>query len=133
MNKNVWKYNKKVQAGFSYSGAMFMVCVLAFLVKSMAAVAPAYYEYYTITKIIRNMYQEMRMESRSVQEVQSSIDNRFQINNIKRQAKDFKYEKDDKNFSIVVEYEVREKFVGNLDVVMSFKKTFESSSAKSEE
>ncbi len=133
MGNNMWKYNKKVQAGFSYSGAMFMVCVLAFIIKVLATVAPAYYEYYTITKIIRNMYQEMRMESKSVAEVQSGIDNRFQINNIKRQAKDFEYEKDDKNFRIIVDYEVREKFGGNLDVVMSFKKTFESSSAKSEE
>lgn len=113
------------QRGFSYVGLLSVIAILGMLLKVVAAVGPAYYDNYTIDKIIISLFRDGR--ANSVADFKRGLSDRFQINNIRdKSPDDFEYEFEDKMLTVIVDYEVRQPFMGNVDVVMTFKKTYGS-------
>jgi hypothetical protein len=113
---------RRYQLGMSSTGIMMLVMMFAFIVKVSAVVAPAYYDNYTINKIIDSLYRDGR--AGSIDDFKRALGDRFSINNIAgRTPEDFIYSIEDKKLTVVVDYEVRKNFVANLDVVMHFKQT----------
>ncbi|MCD6060296.1 MAG: hypothetical protein K0S16_607 [Moraxellaceae bacterium] len=116
---------RRWQKGISYLGILAWIGAGGLIIKVAAAIGPAYYDYYTIDKIIVSLFRDGR--GNSVADFKRGLENRFQINNIReKKADDFQYSFADKKLTVIVDYEVRKKFVGNLDVVMHFKKTYGS-------
>ncbi len=116
------------QSGMSYLGVMFILIIFASILKLTAAVGPAYYDYYTIDKIITSLYREGRVGS--IDDFKSALSNRFQINNIRDKSPDsFNYSMDSGTLVVELDYEVRSNLVGNLDLVAHFKKTYDSDKA----
>lgn len=106
-------------------GIMIAVVVFAIVIKVFTSVGPAYYDYYTIDKIISSLFRDGR--GTSVEDFKRGLSDRFQINNIRgKSPDDFSYSFEGRKLTVDLDYEVREKFVGNLDVIMSFKKTYSS-------
>ncbi|MCC2639067.1 MAG: hypothetical protein K0Q68_2786 [Moraxellaceae bacterium] len=113
------------QRGFSYVGLLSVIGILGMLLKVVTAVGPAYYDNYTIDKIIISLFRDGR--ANSVADFKRGLSDRFQINNIRdKSPDDFEYEFEDKMLTVIVDYEVRQPFMGNVDVVMTFKKTYGS-------
>lgn len=111
------------QRGVSMMGMMVAVIILATIVKVSASIGPAYFDYYTIDKIISALYREGR--TTTVDDFKRALSDRFQINNIRNKSPDdFEYKMEDKKLVVILDYEVREKFVGNLDLIMHFKKKY---------
>lgn len=116
------------QSGMSYVGVMLILIVFAGILKVTAAVGPAYYDYYTIDKIISSLYREGR--TGSINDFKSALSNRFQINNIRdKSPENFNYSMDGGPLVVELDYEVRSNLVGNLDLVAHFKKTYDSDKA----
>jgi hypothetical protein len=116
---------RRSQRGMSYSGVMIAVMLFAGLIKVVATIGSDYYDNYTIGKMIESLLAEGRTGSPA--EFQRALSDRFQINGIRnRTPDDFFYEMDGKTLIVTVDYEVRKNFVGNLDVVMNFNKTYSS-------
>lgn len=102
-----------------------LIGFLGVLIKVVATVGPAYYDSYTIDKIIVSLFRDGR--ANSVADFKRGLGDRFQINNIRdKSPEDFEYGFEDKNLIVNVDYEVRKPFIGNMDVVMHFKKTYSS-------
>lgn len=113
------------QRGFSYVGLLTLIAILGVVLKVVAAVGPAYYDNYTIDKIIISLFRDGR--ANSVADFKRGLSDRFQINNIRdKSPDDFEYEFEDKMLTVNVDYEVRQPFMGNVDVIMTFKKTYGS-------
>lgn len=113
------------QRGFSYVGLLTLIAVLGVLLKVVSAVGPAYYDNYTIDKIIISLFRDGR--ANSVADFKRGLSDRFQINNIRdKSPDDFEYEFADKMLTVNVDYEVRQPFMGNVDLIMTFKKTYGS-------
>lgn len=113
------------QRGFSYVGFLALIAILGFMLKVVTAVGPAYYDNYTIDKIIISLFRDGR--ANSVTDFKRGLADRFQINNIRdKTPDDFEYEFEDKRLTVNVDYEVRQPFMGNVDVIMTFKKTYGS-------
>lgn len=113
------------QKGISYIGVLALIGLFGMLIKVVATIGPAYYDNYTIDKIITSLFRDGR--ANSVADFKRGLSDRFQINNIRdRDPDDFEYVFEDRQLTVVVDYEVREPFMGNLDVVMHFNKTYGS-------
>lgn len=113
------------QSGMSYLGVMFILMIIGGVMKVSAAIGPAYYDYYTIDKIITSLYREGR--AGSIEDFKGALSNRFQINNLRdKSPNDFNYSMDGGSLVVEVDYEERSKLVGNLDLVAHFKKTYDS-------
>lgn len=116
---------RHAQRGASFLGIMIAVIIFAVAVKLFTAVGPAYYDYYTIDKIISSLFRDGR--GNTVEDFKRGLSDRFQINNIRNKSPDdFSYKFEDRKLIVELDYEVREKFVGNLDFIMHFKKTYTS-------
>lgn len=116
---------RRWQKGMSYLGLLTLVALGGAIVKVAATVGPAYYDNYTIDKIIVSLFRDGR--ANSIEDFKRGLADRFQINNIRnRSPDDFNYSFEDRKLVVDVDYEVREHFVGNIDVVMHFKKTYGS-------
>lgn len=116
---------RRLQSGMSYLGVLALIGFIGMLIKVAAAVGPAYYDNYTINKIIVSLFRDGRANSLS--DFKRGLSDRFQINNIRdKNPDDFEYSFEGKKLTVTVDYEVRKPFMGNLDVVMHFKKTYGS-------
>lgn len=115
----------KSQRGASMMGVMLFLIILASIIKVFATIGPAYYDYYTIDKIIHSLFRDGR--GNTAEDFKRGLSDRFQINNIRNKSPDdFTYRFEGKKLVVELDYEVREKFVGNLDLIMHFKKTYGS-------
>ena len=116
---------RRSQLGMSYMGVMLTVMILASIVKIVATIGSDYYDNYTIGKMVKMLLAEGRGDS--VEGFKRARYDRFQLNGIRdKKPDDFEYRVEGKNLVVIVDYEVRKNFVGNLDLVMHFNKTYNS-------
>ncbi|MDF2444777.1 MAG: hypothetical protein K0S46_13 [Moraxellaceae bacterium] len=116
---------RRLQSGISYLGVLALIGFIGMFIKVAATVGPAYYDNYTINKIIVSLFRDGR--ANSVNDFKRGLSDRFQINNIRdKNPDDFEYAFEGRQLTVTVDYEVRKPFMGNLDVVMHFKKTYGS-------
>lgn len=114
---------RRWQSGMSYVGLLTLFGIIGAGIKVSAVVGPAYYDNYTIDKIIISLFRDGR--ANSIEDFKRGLSDRFQINNIRdKTPDDFQYTYEDKKLTVVVDYEVRKPFLGNIDVVMHFQKTY---------
>ena len=120
---------RRRQSGMSYVGVMFIIMIVGGVIKLIAAVGPAYYDYYTIDKIISSLYREGR--TGSIDDFRRGLSDRFQINNIRdKSVDDFNYSMDGGSLVVGLDYESRSNLVGNLDLIAHFQKTYGSDDAE---
>lgn len=113
------------QLGMSYLGILVAVAIFGGIIKVVATIGPAYYDNYTIDKIIVSLFRDGR--ANSIEDFKRGLSDRFQINNIRdKTPDDFDYKFDDKKLIVDVDYEVRKPFIGNVDLIVHFKKTYGS-------
>lgn len=116
---------RRYQKGISMVGVLTLIGVMAIFIKIGATVGPTYYEFYTVDKIIASLYRDGRASS--VNDFKRALSNSFQINNIRdKDPDDFEYQFEAKRLTVIVDYEVRRPFIGNMDVVVHFNKTYGS-------
>lgn len=116
---------RRYQQGMSYMGVLLAVAIFGSVIKIGSTVGPVYYDNYTIDKIISSLFRDGR--GTSIADFKRGLSDRFQINNIRdKSPDDFNYSMEDKKLVVVVDYEVRKPFIGNLDLIMHFKKTYRS-------
>ncbi len=85
---------------------------------------PIYLESYMVDEILEEVALESRGRERNKNQIWSSIYRRFTINNIKNIKKEhFSYKKEKGKTIISLTYEVRTKLVGNIDGILSFKRS----------
>lgn len=118
--------NRRSQRGMSMFGIALILSVLFVFGKLALGILPSLYDNYAIGKIIETMFREVPVDAKGVNDVQADINRRFDINQIKRRAKDFQISKDGNKITVVVEYEDRVPFFANVDLMMRYNKTYTS-------
>lgn len=114
---------RQKQTGISYIGVMVIIMIVGSLLKVVSAVGPAYYDYYTIDKIIGALYRDGRTSS--IDDFKRALSERFTINNLRDRSPDeFNYKMEGNSLVVDLDYEVRKNMTGNLDVIVHFKKTY---------
>ncbi len=118
------KYLARQQRGIGLLGWMFIIAVALFFALLGMKMVPAYINYFDMVKVMESMAQDPSLKEAGTVQLKNSFLRRIDINGIYDFPKDgFKVDRSRGEGTILrVDYEKREPLVGNVDVVMHFKK-----------
>lgn len=125
--------NIRAQRGVSYWGVMFGIMLAVLVVKAALITWPAYWD----NKLINESINEKLRSSTSADPAQfvKDIEGQLSRNNIRdlKPTDIMKVSTDNSNLIVDTDYEVRQKYLGNVDLVISFKKRFDQRAIKAGE
>lgn len=115
---------KKRQNGMTFIGILIVVAVIAFFVVVAIRLLPMYQEYYSVVSILETMKPEMRDDDLTKAEAKRLLNARFNTGYVfSVKPEHIKLLRNRGNTAvkkIVIDYEVREPFIGNIDIVGTF-------------
>lgn len=121
------------QRGLSYWGVMFGVILFVIVVKAATATWPVYWDNRIVNEIVIERLKAVDNKT-SPELFKSGVIEQFGINSINDlNFKDMAQVYSEGGLIVEVDYEVRRPFIGNIDLVMSFKKRFDQKAIKAGE
>ena len=119
---------KNKQKGLTAISLLFIVVIFTFVVLSLLKIIPIYFDSFKVNDVVTSMQDERGLGDKSNNEISAMIIKRLKLNQVSGISKDNVYiEKAKNSVFIDIEYEVRKAMFGNLDVIISFKKSVEAS------
>ncbi len=123
----------KSQQGSSYLWTMVQVFMVVLIAKAALSLIPAYLDDRIINGQIKEMLQ--KQPNLSLAEFAEDANRRFEINSVR----DLKFNdiakinvQADGHFVVQKNYEIREPYLSNIDLVLHFEKSFDQNSIKTE-
>ena len=118
---------KNKQKGLTGVSIMVILVVIAFAAVIFLKIMPIYFDSFKVGDVVSSMKEERGLGDKSNREITSMILKRLDVNMVSDVTKeDISIEKIKNIVYIDIEYEVRKQMFGNLDVVVSFKKSAEA-------
>ncbi|MDC4293984.1 DUF4845 domain-containing protein [Acinetobacter baumannii] len=121
---------RKAQQGTSYLAILFGVAIFAIAVKAVLAVWPAYWD----DRVINNQITELMQQSSAditPQKFMTQMDQRLEMNNIRDlHFKEIAEVFNQPSLTVKKKYEVRKPFLLNIDLVLTFEKSFDKTSVQ---
>ncbi|MFJ1518914.1 DUF4845 domain-containing protein [Acinetobacter sp. ABJ_C1_1] len=121
---------RKAQQGTSYLAILFGVVIFAIAVKAILAVWPAYWD----DRVINNQITELMQQSSAdttPQKFMAQMDQRLEMNNIRDlHFKEIAEVFNQSGLTVKKKYEVRKPFLLNIDLVLTFEKSFDKTSVQ---
>jgi hypothetical protein len=106
---------------------MALLVVIAFVAIIFLKIMPVYFDGFKVGDVVTGMKEERGLGDKTSNEIKTMILRRLDVNMVSDVTKeDIFIEKIKNEVLIDVEYEVRKNMFGNLDVVISFKKSVEA-------
>lgn len=119
--------SKNKQKGLTGISIMAILVVIAFTALIFLKIMPVYFDAFKVGDVVSAMKDERGLGDKSNNEIATMILKRLDVNMVTDVTKDDVFvEKTKDTIFIDVEYEVRKNMFGNLDVVVSFKKSVEA-------
>ena len=119
--------NKQKQKGLTGISIMVILVAIAFIAFIFLSIMPVYFDSFKVSDVVSSMKAERGLGDKSGKEITTMILNRLDVNMVSDvTAEHIFVEKTKDDVFIDVEYEVRKKMFGNLDVIISFKKSAEA-------
>jgi hypothetical protein len=113
--------NIKSQNGMTGIGWMIVMFLLGFFAYIIILVVPIYLENYNIKSVIGDLA-DSNERYNSASSLRRTINKRFDINmTTSVSAEDVTITRDTNMFLVDIDYEVREPFIGNIDLLFTFK------------
>ena len=118
------------QRGMAVTSWIIVIAVALFFTLLGIKMIPTYMEFYSISKILDSVAEDRSLNNASTRKIREIFDRRININSIydfDAKSLKFRHGKGESKGKLImeVEYEVRKKMAGNVDVVMSFYKKAE--------
>ncbi|XZU32689.1 DUF4845 domain-containing protein [Acinetobacter baumannii] len=121
---------RKAQQGTSYLAILFGVVIFAIAVKAVLAVWPAYWD----DRVINNQITELMQQSSAditPQKFMTQMNQRLEMNNIRDlHFKEIAEVFNQPSLTVKKKYEVRKPFLLNIDLVLTFEKSFDKTSVQ---
>lgn len=121
---------RKAQQGTSYLAILFGVVIFAIAVKAVLAVWPTYWD----DRVINNQITELMQQSSAditPQKFMTQMDQRLEMNNIRDlHFKEIAEVFNQPSLTVKKKYEVRKPFLLNIDLVLTFEKSFDKTSVQ---
>jgi Tfp pilus assembly major pilin PilA len=115
------------QKGLTLIGFIIVLVVVLFFAYSAMRVVPMYLEYHALINAMDKLVDDPTAKSMSPRKIKESITMSlwasYASNNIKE--KDIRISKKDGGVLVRVAYEVRQEFLGNIDLIGSFDRSVE--------
>ena len=118
---------KNKQKGLTAISIMLLLIVIAFVAVTILKIMPIYFDSFKVGDVISDLKEERGLGDKTNNEITTIILRRLDVNMVSDVKKDNIFIEKTKNEVLIdVEYEVRKQMFGNLDVVVSFKKSVEA-------
>ena len=122
---------RKNQQGTSYIGILLGIIAAAFLLKIIVAVAPLYIDDRTMNQQIAEQVKNSPADITPAKFV-TEVGKRFEMNNIREtKFSDIATVTTKDGLQVTKKYEVRKNFMLNIDLVLTFEKSFDQRSVES--
>lgn len=117
---------KNKQKGLTGISIMAIISVVAFGALIFFKIMPIYFDAFKVGDVVSSLKAERGLGDKGNREITTMILKRLDVNQVDDVTKEHIFiEKIKNDVYIDVEYEVRKPMFGNLDVVVSFKKSVE--------
>lgn len=117
---------KNKQKGLTGVSIVVMLVVIAFISIIFLKIMPIYFDAFKVGDVVSSLKAERGLGDKGNREITSMILKRLDVNQVSDVTKEHIFiEKTKNDIFIDVEYEVRKPMFGNLDVIVSFKKSVE--------
>lgn len=118
---------KNKQKGMTGISIMALLILIAFVVLTLLKIMPIYFDSFKVGDVISSLKEERGLGEKSNSEITKMILKRLDVNMVSDVTKDNVFIEKSKNQVLIdVEYEVRKPMFGNLDIIISFKKSAEA-------
>lgn len=122
---------RKAQTGASYISILLGVMAFAFMVKIILAIWPSYWD----DRVINSQIEDLLKKSPSTitsSQFSSQMNQSLNMNNIRDLSfDDIARVSTEKGLEVTKRYEVRKPFLLNIDLVLTFEKSFDQRSVQS--
>jgi len=110
------------QRGVTAIAVILMLAVGAFFVAVVLTLFPIYMEHFSVKSHLKGVKEEAQASNLTDKDIMKGLMRRFDIDNVKHVTEDnIDIEQtDDGARSVVIEYEVRDHFLANIDIVAKF-------------
>jgi hypothetical protein len=116
----------KHQRGYTLISLIFILGIIGFFVLLVLKIAPIYLDHSKVKNALAAVENSTDIETKSEYDVRNSLSKRFNMNYVAHlDAKDVKITKRGNYLKVDADYEVVEKIVGNLSVLVEFNDSFE--------
>lgn len=118
------RHNK--QRGASLLGLLIVVVVGGFFLLLGVRLVPVYLEYFTVKSIAQSVAEDRALSEASIQEINEALKTQMQLNEVRRDREEiFQVERrSGGGVALAVDYERREPLLANVDLVITFERTF---------
>lgn len=118
---------KNKQKGLTGISIMVLLVFIAFVAVIFLKIMPVYFDSFKVGDVVSGMKKERGLGDKTNHEITTMILRRLDVNMVSDVTKDNIFIEKIKNEVLIdVEYEVRKQMFGNLDFVVSFKKSVEA-------
>ncbi len=122
---------RNTEKGTSYISILLGVMVVAFILKAIVAVWPSYWDDRVINKEIEKQIQKSA-SSITPSQFSTQMSQSFNMNNIRDiQFDDIASVNTENGLEVIKRYEVRKPFLLNIDLILTFEKSFDQRSVQS--
>ena len=123
--KQVMKMNVRKTRGLTLIGFLIVLVIVLFFAYAGMRVVPMYLEYHALVNAMNKLQDDPMAKSMPAHRIKDSIQRSLWVsyasNNIKKEH--IRISKKTDGINVRVAYEVREDFLGNIDLVASFDRT----------
>jgi hypothetical protein len=120
-------FSNKDQRGLTFLSIIFILGLIAFFVLLTLKIAPIYMNHSKVVNALSALENMPDIEIMSKREIQMSLNKRFNMNYVEKVGgDDITITKSSNYTKVEIEYEVVEKLVGNLSVLVEFSDSFEA-------
>jgi len=117
------KQNK--QQGFTFIGLVIVLGFVGMVVFSVLKVFPFYLEHLSVKKALESLETYPAIRSMSTAAIKDKLEKKFNVNQVTSvDRKTIKVQRGTGDLKVDVTYEVREDYMGNVDIVLSFSDNF---------
>ena len=120
-------FSNKGQRGLTFLSIIFILGLIAFFVLLTLKIAPIYMNHSKVVNALAALENMPDIDVMSKREIQMSLNKRFNMNYVEKVGGDeITITKSSNYTKVEIEYEVVEKLVGNLSVLVEFSDSFEA-------
>jgi type II secretory pathway pseudopilin PulG len=117
------KQNK--QQGFTFIGLVIVLGFVGMVVFSVLKVFPIYMEHLSVKQSLESLKTDPAIRSMSTAAIKDKLEKKFNVNQVTSiDRKTIKVQRGTGDLKVDVTYEVREDYMGNVDIVLSFSDNF---------
>ncbi len=116
----------KKMKGLTGLSFLLLLLLIGFFALLAIRLFPIYLEHYNVTTSLKSLQSEAQQAPLGRKEIKDLLLRRFQINDISHVDKDqIKVQSQNGGKLVTIAYEVRKPFIGNIDLLVSFKDSLE--------